>query len=122
MRRTSADSVRVCPVPALAPGEAAGQGASMESQQAEHAHYADLRDYARRLGVQPVVLRRQLVADGVELIEVSPRVHRVEAVAIEGWLELRKQRTREALEQEQRKADYIVGRQPKKRRPVFTRQ
>ncbi len=83
----------------------------------------NVRDLARDVGMQPVDLVRELVADGVAVAQVTARGYRVASADWNDWLARRQQRCAAAFEQRERRADYVRDREgePPKRRAVFTR-
>lgn len=82
----------------------------------------DVRKLARELRVQPADLLRELHADGIDVLCVSERVHRVAPAEWERWRELRRQRFVARFEQKDRKAAFVSnGEAAPKRRAAFTR-
>ncbi|MBL9077009.1 MAG: hypothetical protein JNL08_05875 [Planctomycetes bacterium] len=83
----------------------------------------NVRELARELGMQPVDLVRELVADRIEVLPVTKRSYRVSAAAFEEWKLRRQKRLAEQFQQAKRRADYVRGddEQQPKRRAVFTR-
>jgi hypothetical protein len=76
---------------------------------------------ARELGIAPCMLVRHLVRDGIDVVPISDRIHRVSVAEWERWRALRKARLAEHYSQAEKRAAHVQGKDAPKRPPRFTR-
>jgi hypothetical protein len=83
--------------------------------------WLDVSRVAHELKIPPSELVREIVRDGVEVLQVSERRYRITGEAWELWKAIRKTRLAEEQKRGSSLADYVVGSSPSPRRPRFRR-
>lgn len=82
----------------------------------------DVRELARELRVAPVDLVRELVSDGVPVVQITTRVFRVDGQRFASWIDERAKRCRERFVQAERRGRYVKeGVAQPKRKAAFRR-
>jgi hypothetical protein len=71
--------------------------------------YLNGRALAKQLGVAPRLLRRRLISDGMEIVDVGPRSWRIRNDDFSRWKRLGATHALEEVESLERKAGFIRG-------------